>query len=75
MAVDVGRTIDELSSLSVDDRLRVVQAVWDSLPEQPADSLSPEQREELNRRVHAYEANPEELLTWDQVLEQLRGRL
>jgi putative addiction module component (TIGR02574 family) len=75
MSVDVARTIDELCALPIDDRLRVVAAVWDSLPEQAIVPLSPEQRAELKRRVDAYEANPEDLLTWDQMLEQVRERI
>ncbi len=75
MAVDVGRAIDDLRSLSVEDRMRVVQAVWDTLPEQAASPTSAEQAAELNRRLDAYEADPDDLLTWDEVLEQLRGRL
>jgi putative addiction module component (TIGR02574 family) len=75
MAVDVARTIDELRALSVDDRLEVVEAVWDCLPEDVAGPASPQQRAELNRRLDAYEANPQDVLTWDQVLERLRGRL
>jgi putative addiction module component (TIGR02574 family) len=75
MAVDVAHTIGELCALPIDDRLKVVEAVWDSLPEEGAVPASPEQRAELDRRLDAYEANREELITWDQVLERLRGRL
>ena len=75
MGVDVARTIEDLRSLSVDDRMRVVQAVWDSLPEQASVPTSTKQAEEWNRRLDAYEADPEDLLTWDEVLERLRGRL
>ena len=75
MAVDVARTIDELRSVSVEDRLRVVEAVWDSLPEVAGMPVSPQQRAELNRRLDELESDPENLLTWDQVLERLRGRL
>ena len=75
MGVDIARTIENLRSLSVDDRVRVVQAVWDSLPEQASVPTSDERAEELNRRLDAYEADPEDLLTWDEVLERLRGRL
>jgi len=74
MTVDVARTIDELRSLPIDDRLKVVEAIWDSLPEEASVPVSPEQREELNQRLNAYEADPEDLLTWDQVLERLRGQ-
>ena len=75
MGVDVARTIEDLRSLSVDDRVRVVQAVWDSLPEQASIPASTEQAKELNRRLDAYETDPENLLTWDEVLERLRGRM
>jgi len=75
MGVDVARTIADLRSLSVDDRVRVVQAVWGSLPEQGSLPTSAERAEELNRRLDAYEADPENLLTWDEVLDRLRGRL
>jgi putative addiction module component (TIGR02574 family) len=75
MGIDVARTIEDLRSLSVDDRVRVVQAVWDSLPEQASGPTSAEQAAELNRRLDAYEADPEDLLTWDNVLERLRGRM
>lgn len=75
MAIDVARTIDDLRTLSVADRLRVVEAVWDTLAEQAASPSAANQVAELNRRLDAYEADPEDLLTWDEVLEQLRGRL
>ena len=74
MSTDLGTTIDELRSLSVDDRLRVVEAVWDSIGDDTPVDLSPEQRKELDRRIDAYEAAPDDLLTWKQVLERLNGR-
>lgn len=73
--MNVDNTINELKSLSVPERLKVVAAVWDSLDETAPVPLSPEQTAELDRRLDEYEANPEDTLTWDQVLERLRGRL
>jgi putative addiction module component (TIGR02574 family) len=76
MSINVEHTIAELKGLPVDERLRVVEAVWDSIADDSIPpSLSPEQRAELDRRLDAYEANPENVLTWDEVLERLRGRL
>ena len=75
MVVDIGQTIDAALSLPVAERLRVVEAIWDSLPEHASLPVSPEQRAELDRRIDAYEAAPDDLLTWDQVLERLRGKL
>jgi len=76
MTLNVEHAIDELKALPVDDRLRVVEAVWDSIADEPTPvKLSPEQRAEFDRRLDAYEANPDDVLTWDEVLERLRGRL
>ena len=76
MAIDVEHAIHELRSLPVDERLRVVEAVWDSIADDAAPvPLSAGQRAELDRRLDAHAANPEDVLTWDQVLERLRGRL
>jgi putative addiction module component (TIGR02574 family) len=76
MAIDVEHAIEELKGLPVAERLRVVEAVWESMSQDPAPPpLSPGQRAELDRRLDAYEANPEDVLTWDEVLERLRGRL
>jgi putative addiction module component (TIGR02574 family) len=74
MAIDLQRTIDDLRLLSVDQRLRVVEAIWDSLDDAVPTPVSPGQRAEINRRLDAYEAAPDDLLTWDQVLERLRKR-
>jgi len=65
MAVNVAITIDALISLPLEDRLKVVEAVWDNLPEQASLPVSPEQRTELERRLDAYEPAPEDLLTWE----------
>ena len=69
--MDLQHTLSELTSLPVVDRLRIVESLWNSIESEPV-SVSPEQREELNRRVEAHERNPDEVLTWEQVLDQLR---
>ena len=72
--MDLNETLSELTSLSVPDRLRVVELLWDSIEPGAPISPSPEQRDEINRRIEAHEANPSEVLTWDQVLDRLRKR-
>jgi putative addiction module component (TIGR02574 family) len=61
----------DASCLPVADRIELVEALWESLPIQASAPISPEQRAELNRRLDAYEANPEDVLTWNQVLERM----
>lgn len=76
MATDLQHTIDELKSLSIGERLRVVAEIWDSLEDDAVEfPLDPEEQAELQRRLDAYEANPGMVLTWDQVLAQLRSKL
>jgi putative addiction module component (TIGR02574 family) len=70
--MDINQTLSELTSLPVPDRLRVVESLWDSIESDTPVSLSSEQLAELNRRIEAHEANPGELLSWDQVLDRLR---
>ena len=71
--MDINETLSELTSLPVTDRLRVVESLWDSIESDTPVSSSPEQHDEINRRIEAHEANPDELLTWDQVLDRLRS--
>ncbi len=70
--MDINETLTELTALPVDDRLRVVESLWDSIESDTPVSLSREQRDEINRRIEAHEANPDGLLTWEQVLDRLR---
>ena len=71
--MDLQQTLSELTSLPVSDRLRIVESLWNSIESEPV-AVSPEQGEEIRRRVEAHERNPDELLTWEQVLDQLRDR-
>jgi len=70
--MDINLALSELTSLPVSDRLRVVESLWDSIEADTPVSLSPEQRAELDRRIEAHEVNPDELLSWDEVLDRLR---
>ena len=72
--MDVSQTLSELTALPVADRLRVVESLWDSIESDTPVSLLPEERAELDRCVRAHETNPDELLSWDQVLDRLRTR-
>ncbi len=72
--MDLNEALSELTSLPVNDRLHVVESLWSSIESDTPVALSPGQRDEINRRIEAHQANPSELLTWDQVLDQLRVR-
>ena len=72
--IDFDRTLSELTALPVADRLRVVESLWDSIPVETPLPISPEQREDIRRRIAAYERAPDNTLTWGEVLDRLRDR-
>lgn len=48
----------KLQELPVEERIRIVEDLWDSIAaEQRSLRLTPEQKEELDRRIDAYEAD------------------
>ncbi len=70
--MNLDQTLSDLTSLSVNDRLRVVESLWDSIESAAPLTIAPNQQAEIDRRVAAHDKNPAELLTWDEVLDQLR---
>jgi putative addiction module component (TIGR02574 family) len=66
MAVSMkGLGIDQLSA---EDRLALVQEIWDSLAADVEQTpLTEEQRQEIDRRLAAHRANPQAAILWEQV--------
>jgi putative addiction module component (TIGR02574 family) len=69
----VEQAISDISSLPVDDQLKVVQAIWDRLPESSTLPLSDAARSELVRRVANYTADPTSLMTEAQLRARMRS--
>ena len=67
--MNVDQTITELSSLPVVERVRVVQAIWDSLPGDADVGVSPEQQAELDRRIAAHDADPDSSISRERIAE------
>lgn len=63
----------EALKLSFDERLRLVDAIWDSIAAH-ADMLTEEQRAELERRWADDEANPNDVVPWETVLAEAQER-
>ena len=64
-----------IDQLSVAQRILLVEEIWDSIAEQPAEiPLTQAQRQDLQRRIAAYEANPKAGSSWEEVKARLRGR-
>ena len=57
-----------IDRLSVDERLTLVQEIWDSIAaEVECAPLTEAQRHEIDRRLAAHRANPGSAIPWEQV--------
>lgn len=65
----------EFRQMSVDQRLKLVEDVWNSIvDDQEQLPLTDQQKAELDRRIESLEAHPERVIPWEQVKRDLRKR-
>jgi putative addiction module component (TIGR02574 family) len=63
--MDLSTALAQAKSLSVDDRIRLVQAIWDSISAEPEQlELTEAQQLELSRRLADPESNPQAVVSW-----------
>jgi putative addiction module component (TIGR02574 family) len=73
--MDITNTLNQIIALSIQDRIRLVQAILDSIAaEQDYLDLTDSQKQELDRRIDDYEANPDNVLTWEDVKASIKAR-
>ena len=57
-----------LDRLTSEEKIHVALELWDSLPEADGSrDLTPEQIEDLDRRLADHEANPDDVFPWEDV--------
>jgi putative addiction module component (TIGR02574 family) len=59
--------------MSVDDRLRLIEEIWDTIDAEEL-PFPDSHREELDRRLAAADAHPEAAIPWDEVLARLKQK-
>ena len=65
--------VAEILALPIDDRVRLVEAIWDSISAVPdAITLTDWQKQELDRRLAEYEADPDAGSTLEEVFARIR---
>jgi putative addiction module component (TIGR02574 family) len=65
--------VAEILALPVEERVQIVDAIWDSISAVPeALPLTEWQREELDRRLAEFEADPETGSTLEEVFARIR---
>jgi putative addiction module component (TIGR02574 family) len=62
-------TLEEVLQLPVPERIRIVEAIWDSIADAP--ELSDEQKAELDQRLESLEKNAEAGSTWAEVRDRM----
>jgi putative addiction module component (TIGR02574 family) len=63
-----------IDKLSLDDRLALVEEIWNSIAADPdALPLTDDQKRLLSRRMADLDANPGNVLTWDEIKRNVRG--
>lgn len=67
---------EDYRQLSIPERLALVGAIWDSIAaDAKTPLLSESQRQELERRAVEDDANPDDVIPWEQVKAAALGRL
>ena len=65
-----------MDRLGIEERLALVEELWDSIAaETSAIPLTEAQKAELERRVAEHDANPDDVVSWDEIRESVAGRL
>lgn len=67
--------VEDLLSLGVDERLRLVEVLWDSLIAHPESiGVTDAQRRVIDERLREHEADPQDVIPWSELKTQLRVR-
>ena len=72
--MNVDQTISDLTTLPVGDRLRVVHAIWDTLPDDVDLAPTPGQQAELDRRLAVHRSDPSTTISHDELMRRIQNR-
>ena len=73
--MNIDQTISQISAFPIAERIRLVEAIWDSLPSEAVSHVTTEQKAELDRRLNARRANPSSSLTREEFEQRLSDRI
>ena len=65
-----------IERLGIEERLALVEELWDSIAaDSSAVPLTEAQRTELDRRIAEHQANPDDVVPWEEVKASINERL
>ena len=65
----------EIARPRVEERIRLVEAIWDSIAADQAQlDLTETRKKDLDRRIAVLDANPNNVLTWAEIKARVRGQ-
>ena len=64
----------DISSLTAEQKLRLIEELWDSLSDDEI-PITEAQKQELERRLADLESNPDKVVPWDEVRRRLQDRI
>jgi putative addiction module component (TIGR02574 family) len=71
--MDIAATLNEITALSIEDRILLVQAIWDSIAaEQVYPDLTEAQKHELDLRIESHDHDPDSVLAWEEIKASVR---
>ena len=71
--MDLKAVLSEVRSWPVEDRLQLVEEIWQGLGEVgDASELTEDLKAVLDRRLDALDANPDDVTTWEEIKEYVR---
>ena len=73
--MDVTTVMKEVGNWPVEERLRLIEEVWESLSDRPeATVLTEAQKQDLQQRLDRYGDDPKAGSSWEEVEARLRGK-
>lgn len=73
--MDLATALAQIRAMNMDDRIRLVEAIWDEIASDSASAaLTEAQKEELDRRLADDDAHPDDGVPWDVIRAEARSR-
>ena len=73
MASDITTTLHQVTAWPVQDQIELMNKMWDHLNDSGwLPELTDEQKTEFDRRLDALDADPRDVVTWEQIVEHVR---